>query len=326
MRGMNDAALVRMAGTVLEIEAAAIRALLPRLDAGFVAACKLLLACRGRAVVTGIGKSGHIAHKVAATFASTGTPAFYLHPAEALHGDLGMITAGDVVVAFSNSGESAELVSLLPDIRRRGSKLLALTGNRNSTLAQEADVHLDTSVEREACPLGLAPTASTTAALAMGDALAIALLESRGFTSEDFARAHPGGRLGKRLWLRVSEVMHSGSDLPCVGLDAGLGEAIVEMTAKRLGMCAIVDEQRRLCGVITDGDLRRALDHGGHLRQTTLAAVMNRDPKTIAPQALAAEAAALMQEYHIQGLLVTEPDGRLIGAFNFQDLLQSGVV
>ncbi len=326
MGRMNDAALVRMAGTVLEIEAEAIRSLLPRLDTQFVAACRLLLDCHGRTVVTGIGKSGHIARKVAATFASTGTPAFYLHPAEARHGDLGMITAGDVIVAFSNSGESEELVRLLPEIRRLGHKLIALTGNRNSTLAREADVHLDTGVEREACPLGLAPTASTTAALAMGDALAIALLESRGFTSEDFARAHPGGRIGKRLWLRVSDVMHSGGDLPQVGLEAGLGAAIVEMTAKRLGMCAIVDEHRRLCGVITDGDLRRALDRGGHLRHTAIAAVMNAAPKTIAPQAMAAEAAAMMQEYRIPGLLVTEPDGRLIGAFNFQDLLQSGVV
>ena len=323
---MNPQTIRALARGVLETEADAVRALLARIDEQFIAACACLLACRGRVVVTGIGKSGHIARKIAATLASTGTPAFYMHPAEAHHGDMGMITADDVVLAFSNSGTTEEITRLLPLIKRLGSKLVALTGAPGSLLAGEADHHIDVSVAKEACPLGLAPTASTTAALAMGDALAIALLESRGFTHEDFARSHPGGRLGKRLLLRIRDIMHGGDQVPRIMADATVSEAIVEISRKRLGLCAVVDGSDQVLGIFTDGDLRRALDSDHNPRATRVGDVMTRSAKTIDADALAAEAVELMQRHKIQGLLVTDSQGRLVGALNFHDLLQSGVV
>lgn len=319
-------ALLARAREVLETEAAAILALRERLDTAFVAACRCILACDGHLIVTGMGKSGHVGRKLAATLASTGTPAFFVHPAEASHGDLGMIRSGDLIVALSNSGETAELVALLPVIKRLGVVLIAMTGNPASSLARHADVHLDSSVDREACPLGLAPTASTSAQLALGDALAIALLEARGFTAEDFARSHPGGTLGKRLLLHISDVMHTGDALPTVGPDQTVSEAIVEMTRGRLGLCAVVDADRRVLGVLTDGDLRRGLDSIGDLRKTPVGALMTTNPQTIGPGELAASAVELMQKRRIQGLLVVDSDQRLVGALNFQDLLQAGVV
>jgi len=318
--------LLAHAREVLATEAAAIAALSARLDNRFVEACRMVLRCDGHLIVTGMGKSGHIGHKLAATLASTGTPAFFVHPAEAGHGDLGMIRNGDLVVALSNSGETSELLALLPVIKRLGIGLIALTGNPESTLARHADVHLDTSVDREACPLGLAPTASTSAQLAMGDALAIALLDARGFTAEDFARSHPGGTLGKRLLLHISDVMHSGEDVPMVGPEQTVSEALVVMTRGRLGMCAIIDGERRAVGVLTDGDLRRGLDDVGDIRTTPVRKLMTPDPQTITPGELAASAVELMQARRIQGLLVVDDDRRLVGALNFQDLLQAGVV
>ena len=322
----DDRTLLSRAREVLETEAAAILALRERLDASFVAACRRILACDGHLIVTGMGKSGHVGRKLAATLASTGTPAFFVHPAEASHGDLGMIRNGDLIVALSNSGETAELVALLPVIKRLGVVLIAMTGNPSSTLARHADVHLDSSVDREACPLGLAPTASTSAQLALGDALAIALLDARGFTAEDFARSHPGGALGKRLLLHIGDVMHGGDDLPTVGPDRTVSEAIGAITRGRLGLCAVIDEQRRVLGILTDGDLRRGLDSIGDLRKTPVGALMTPEPQTIGPGELAASAVELMQKRRIQGLLVVDEDGRLVGALNFQDLLQAGVV
>src|SRR5687768_13970073 len=267
---------------VFEIEAQALTAVAARLDGDFSAACRLMLETRGRVVCTGMGKSGHIARKIAATLASTGTPSFYVHPGEAAHGDLGMITDADAVLALSYSGESDEILLLLPVLRRQGNKLVAMTGRPNSSLAREADVHLDVSVPAEACPLDLAPTSSTTASLAMGDALAVALLEARGFTADDFARSHPAGALGRRLLLHISDVMHAGADVPRVGADATLSEALVEMSHKRLGMTAIVDGEGRLLGLFTDGDLRRALDVSNvDVRNTRIADVMTRSPRTI---------------------------------------------
>ena len=260
---LDTAAIVRSGRTVIATEAAAIRALEPRIGPEFIEACRLILGCQGRLVVTGMGKSGHIARKIAATLASTGTPSFYVHPGEASHGDLGMILPQDVVLALSNSGETDEVLFILPVIKRQGIPLIAITGNPNSSLADQADVHLDASISSEACPLGLAPTASTTAALVMGDALAIALLEARGFTSEDFARSHPAGSLGRRLLLHISDVMHTGDGIPAVSPNASLTEALMEMTRKHLGMTAVVDADRHLLGVFTDGDLRRALDDDG---------------------------------------------------------------
>lgn len=319
-------ALLARAREVLETEAAAIHALAGRLDGAFVNACQLILACDGHLIVTGMGKSGHIGHKLAATLASTGTPAFFVHPAEASHGDLGMIRAGDVIVALSNSGETAEVVKLLPVIKRIGVGMVAMTGNAESSLARHADVHLDTSVNREACPLGLAPTASTSAQLAMGDALALALLEARGFTADDFARSHPGGTLGKRLLLHIADVMHNETDLPVIAPDQTVSEAIVIMTRGRLGLCAVVDGDRRVAGIFTDGDLRRGLDGSGDIRTTPVRDLMTAHPQTIGPNALAASAVELMQARRIQGLLVVDEEQRLIGALNFQDLLQAGVV
>jgi arabinose-5-phosphate isomerase len=324
---LDPDAIARSARTVIATEAAAIRALEPRVDHRFVEACRLILGCRGRLVVSGMGKSGHIARKMAATFASTGTPSFFVHPGEASHGDLGMILPGDVVLALSNSGETDELLFILPVIKRQSIPLIAITGNPKSSLAHQADVHLDASISSEACPLGLAPTASTTAALVMGDALAIALLEARGFTAEDFARSHPAGSLGRRLLLHISDVMHAGEDIPCVAPDASLTEALVEMSRKHLGMTAVVDADRHLLGVFTDGDLRRALDDEGvDLRGARVAELMHRQPKTIGADKLAIEAAQLMEKHQINALLVVDPDGRVQGALNIHDLLRARVV
>ncbi|MCL6619873.1 KpsF/GutQ family sugar-phosphate isomerase [Thermomonas hydrothermalis] len=312
---------------VLAIEADALGAVAARIGAEFEAACRIMLDCRGRVVCTGMGKSGHVARKIAATLASTGTPAFFMHPGEAAHGDLGMVTDSDVLLALSYSGESDEILLLLPALRRQGNRIIAMTGRAGSTLAREADVHLDVAVPLEACPLQLAPTSSTTAALALGDALAVALLEARGFTAADFARSHPAGALGRRLLLHIADVMHTGDAVPRVPPDATLSAALVEMSSKRLGMTAIVDAQDRLLGVYTDGDLRRTLnDPGIDLRRVRIGEVMTRAPRTITPDALATEAAQLMEAHKIQGLLVTDHDGRLVGALNIHDLLRARVV
>src|SRR5687767_9123301 len=312
---------------VIEIETRGLDAIAARIDGAFTEACQAMLACRGRVVCSGMGKSGHVARKIAATLASTGTPAFYVHPGEAAHGDLGMITDADVVLALSYSGESDEILLLLPVLRRQGNKLIAMTGRPGSSLAREADVHLDVSVPAEACPLDLAPTSSTTASLAMGDALAVALLEARGFTADDFARSHPAGALGRRLLLHISDVMHAGADVPRVGADATLSEALVEMSHKRLGMTAIVDGEGRLLGLFTDGDLRGALDDSNvDVRNTRIADVMTRSPRTIGSDALAVEAAQLMEAHKIGGLLVIDADQRVVGALNIHDLLRARVV
>ena len=323
---MNRTAIQALARAVIETEAGAVAGLLQRIDDGFLAACDLMLGCSSRVVVIGVGKSGHVGGKIAATLASTGTPAFFVHPAEASHGDLGMIVPGDVVLALSNSGETEEVNLILPLLKRIGVKVIAMTGNPASTLAQHADAHVDVSVEKEACPLGLAPTSSTTAALVMGDALAISLLETRGFTREDFARSHPAGQLGRRLLLHISDVMHEGDEIPSVPEDASISQAIVEMTAKRLGMTAITGADGRVTGVYTDGDLRRTLDAALDPHATPVRQVMTRGGKHIAPDALAIEAVHLMQKHAIQGLLVIDDAGRLVGALNFQDLLKAGVV
>jgi arabinose-5-phosphate isomerase len=311
---------------VIDTEAEAVAALRERIDDGFARACQYLLGCRGRVVVSGMGKSGHIGGKIAATLASTGTPAFFVHPGEASHGDLGMITSQDVVLALSNSGETDELVNILPLIKRLGVPLVTMTGNPRSSLAEAADVNLDVSVAREACPLGLAPTSSTTAALVMGDALAVALLEARGFTAEDFARSHPGGRLGRRLLLHVADVMHRGERVPAVRGDVPLREALVEMSRQGLGMTAVVDADRRVIGIFTDGDLRRTLDRGIDVRAVRVDAVMIAHPVTANAELLAAEALALMESRKINALLVTDADGRLVGALNMHDLLRARVV
>lgn len=325
MKNTDPQKILQNARRVLAIEAEAIVALAEQLDGAFHEACLLIDACRGRLIVTGMGKSGHIARKIAATMASTGTPAFFVHPGEAAHGDLGMITSQDVVLALSNSGESDELVTLLPSLSRLGVPLIAMTGNPQSTLAREAAVHLYAGVEQEACPLNLAPTASTTAALALGDALAVALLESRGFGSEDFALSHPGGSLGRRLLVHVRDVMHDGERLPVVGGDVMLKDALLEMTRKGLGMTAVVDAEGGLCGVLTDGDLRRALDRDIDVRVAGVAEVMTPNPVTIDASRLAAEAAQIMETRRINGLLVL--DGKkLAGALNMHDLLRARVV
>lgn len=326
--GVLDEARVRAAGRkVVAIESRAIAALEDRIDDAFIAACRLLIACRGRVVVSGIGKSGHIARKIAATLASTGTPAFFVHPAEASHGDLGMITAKDLVLALSNSGETDELLTILPVVKRKGVPLVAMTGKLGSTLARLADVHLDVSVDEEACPLNLAPTASTSAALVMGDALAIALLEARGFTADDFAASHPAGQLGRRLLVHIADVMHSGPEVPEVLDSATVAEAMVEMTRKNLGMTAIVDHNRHLLGVFTDGDLRRILDDVGlDLRTTPVRQVMTPGGKSISADRLAIEAARLMEHHKVSALLVTDAAGRLVGALNFHDLLRARVI
>jgi len=324
---LDPAALRRSAETVIDTEARAIDVLKGRINDSFLHACQLMFECPGRIVVSGMGKSGHIARKIAATLASTGTPAFFVHPGEASHGDLGMITQKDVVLALSNSGETDELLTILPVIKRQGIPLIAMTGDADSSLATMCDVHLDVSVPAEACPLGLAPTASTTAALVMGDALAIALLEARGFTDEDFARSHPAGQLGRRLLLHISDIMHTGDQIPSVGADASLSGTLMEMTRKGLGMTAIVDAERRLLGVFTDGDLRRALDNKNvDLRTTPVTALMTARPKTISGDKLAIEAARLMEAHKIHALLVVDGDNHVVGALNIHDLLRARVV
>ena len=310
---------------VLSIEAAAIENIARRLDAPFSEACALMLACTGRIVVTGMGKSGHVARKIAATMSSTGSPALFLHPAEAAHGDLGMITPQDVVLALSYSGESDELLTILPSLKRIGVPLIAMTGNGKSTLAREAHVWLDSAVEQEACPLNLAPTASTTVALALGDALAVAMLEERDFSAEDFAHSHPGGSLGRRLLVRVSDVMRQGDELPTVHLNTPLRDALMEISRKGLGMTAVLDDQNKLAGVFTDGDLRRALDRGVDVHHTRVLEVMTPNPITIEAGKLAAEAVRIMEERRIGALLVTD-GGKLTGALNMHDLLRARVV
>lgn len=322
----SSAALIASGRRTLAIESRAVANLQARIDDTFVRACQLCLAASGRVVVTGLGKSGHIGSKIAATLASTGTPAFFLHATEASHGDLGMVARGDVVIAISNSGETAELVSLLPHLRRLGTPVIAMTGRLASTLARESEVNLDVGVEEEACPLNLAPTASTTATLAMGDALATALLEARGFTEQDFARSHPGGALGRKLLLHVEDVMRRGDELPRVAPDVPLAQGLMEMSRKGLGLTAVVGDDDALLGVFTDGDLRRVLDRGLDLRATPVSAVMIRAPRVIGPRALAADAVNLMQEHRITALLVTNEAGRLVGALNIHDLLRAGVV
>jgi len=326
-RPADDDKLQQLGRAVLETEAQAVAALAGRIDAGFARACRHMLACEGRIVVTGMGKSGHIGAKIAATLASTGSPAFFVHPGEASHGDLGMITARDVVLALSNSGETDELLTILPLIKRLGIALISLTGNPRSRLARAADVNLDVSVEREACPLGLAPTASTTATLAMGDALAVALLEARGFTAEDFALSHPAGSLGRRLLLRIEDIMHTGESIPRVGAEASLRDALLEMTRKGLGMTSVVDDSGRIIGIFTDGDLRRLLDHGEvAIAGMQVAEVMSRGCTTIRADLLAAEALRIMDEKRINALPVVDGDGVLCGAINMHDLLRAGVV
>ncbi|HIX62724.1 MAG TPA: KpsF/GutQ family sugar-phosphate isomerase [Candidatus Halomonas stercoripullorum] len=310
----------------LKIEQQAIAALAERLDDHFDHACELLLACQGRVVVTGMGKSGHIAGKIAATLASTGTPAFFVHPGEASHGDLGMVTPGDVVLALSNSGETAEVTALLPLLKRLGTPLISMTGRPGSTLARHADAHLNAGVAREACPLDLAPTASTTAALALGDALAVALLETRGFTAEDFARSHPGGSLGKRLLLRVGDLMHEGERLPIVPLGSSLRDALLEITRQGLGFTCVVDERNLLIGVYTDGDLRRTLDQHHDLSSLKVDDVMTRPGKRTTPDVLAAEAVRLMEDNRITALAVVNAEGQPVGALHMHDLLRSGVI
>lgn len=323
---IDPAALQATARRVLEIERDALDALLPRIDAGFAEACRLLLGCRGRVVVTGMGKSGHIGGKIAATLASTGTPSFFVHPGEASHGDLGMITRDDAVIAISNSGETSEVLTILPLIKRMGVPLVSMTGRPASTLAKAADVHLDVSVDQEACPLNLAPTASTTATLAMGDALAVALLEARGFTPEDFALSHPGGTLGRRLLLKVADLMHGGDRIPKVPADASLSAALLEMTQKGLGMTAIVDEADRVLGIFTDGDLRRVLDANLDVRTARIADVMTRGGRHIGASQLAAEAVHLMEKHRITVLMVLDADRHVQGVLHMHDLLRAGVV
>ncbi len=318
--------LLALAAGVLDIESRAVDQLKSRLDDSFTAACQLCLDTVGRVVVTGMGKSGHIGGKIAATLASTGTPSFFMHPAEASHGDLGMITASDTLLAVSYSGETEEVVTILPMVKRMGAKLISMTGKPGSTLANAADVHLDVSVSKEACPLDLAPTASTTATLAMGDALAVALLESRGFTEEDFALSHPSGSLGKRLLLRVEDVMHAGDQVPAVGSEVSLSEGLMEMTQKRLGMTAIVDGDCRLLGIFTDGDLRRAMDAEWNVHETKMSEVMHHDCVTVRPDTMAAEAVHLLEENKITALLVEDENGVLVGALNIHDLFRAGVM
>ena len=318
--------LITLAGEVLAIESRAVETLGSRLDQKFVDACNMCLDIPGRIVVTGMGKSGHISGKIAATLASTGTPAFFVHPGEASHGDLGMITAQDLLLAVSYSGETDEIITILPLVKRMGARLVTMTGNPNSTLAKAADVHLDVSVAEEACPLNLAPTASTTATLAMGDALAVALLKSRGFTAEDFAMSHPSGSLGKRLLLRVADVMRTDDAVPSVTPDVMLSGGLMEMTEKGLGMTAIVDANMNILGIFTDGDLRRALDAGVDVHKTAISSVMHSECKTTSDDVLAAEAVHLMEENKITSLLVADDENRLVGALNIHDLFRAGIM
>ena len=311
---------------VIQVEAQAVAALERRINGSFVAACKLMLACRGRVVVIGMGKSGHIAGKIAATLASTGTPAFFVHPGEASHGDLGMITRQDVVLALSNSGETEEIVKILPLIKRLDVPFIALTGNPDSTLAAFATTHINVGVAQEACPLGLAPTSSTTAALVMGDALAVSLLEARGFTRDDFALSHPGGILGKRLLLHVGDIMHTGVEMPLVHKSALVRDALLEMTAKKLGMTAIIEDDNRLVGIFTDGDLRRMLNNNLDVHQTLISEVMTANCSVVGAAALAAEAMQIMERKKINALIVVDAENRVLGAINMHDLIRAGIV
>ena len=315
-----------LAREVLKIEAAAVLALTRSVDASFMHALNIILSCKGRVIVSGMGKSGHIARKSAATFSSTGTPAYFVHPAEASHGDLGMIAAQDVFVALSYSGESQELLTIVPIIKRQGARLISLTGNARSSLAEVADAHLNIAVEKEACPLGLAPTASTTAALALGDALAVALLDANGFGKDDFARSHPGGSLGRRLLTHVRDIMHTGSEIPAVNKNATLAEAVLEISRKGLGMTAIVDDAERVMGIYTDGDLRRTFEKRIDFTVTAISAVMSRSPRSIMPSALAAEAVQIMEQHNISQMLVVDADNKLVGALNMHDLLRAKVM
>lgn len=325
MMKLNPENTRSLALAVLETEAGSVAALAKRIDAAFLSACQFILDCRGRVVVLGMGKSGHIGGKLAATLASTGTPAFFVHPGEASHGDLGMITREDAVIALSNSGETDEILTILPLIRRLGVPLIALTGNPGSRLAREASVHIDVSVEREACPLGLAPTSSTTATLAMGDALAIAVLDARGFTADDFARSHPGGRLGRRLLIHVADIMRRGDAIPRIHAEALLRDALLEISRKGLGMVIIDTAKGRVQGIFTDGDLRRALDRGLDIHHLTIGEVMTPGGLTARPDWLAVEALEMMENHHVNALPVVDEDARLIGAINMHDLLHAGV-
>ncbi len=317
--------LIAAGRRALDIEQRAIAALAPRLGASFAQACHICLACRGRVIVTGLGKSGHVAGKIAATLASTGTPSFFVHAAEASHGDIGMITRDDVLLAISNSGETAEVLVLIPHLSRLGVPIIVMTGNAKSNLARTATVHLDVSVDEEACPLNLAPTASTTATLALGDALAVALLEARGFSSEDFARSHPGGALGRKLLLHVADIMRTGDALPVVSPQVPLAEGLVVMSKKGLGMCVVVENGRAL-GVFTDGDLRRALDAKADIHRTTMREIMTSPFKSIRAGELAAEGAHIMEKHRITALPVIDEKGALVGALNVHDLLRAGVL
>jgi len=323
---IDKAKLSALAHAVIDTEIEAVKALHERINDDFMQACEFMLHCQGRVVVIGMGKSGHIGSKLAATLASTGTPAFFVHPGEASHGDLGMITDKDVVLALSNSGETSEILTILPLIKRLGIPFIAMTGRPESTLATCATAHIDVSVANEACPLGLAPTSSTTAALVMGDALAVALLETRGFTAEDFARSHPGGLLGRRLLLRVSDIMHTGDAIPTIDEEALISQALIEMSNKGLGMTAVVDDQYRILGVFTDGDLRRVLSQEINIHTEKLSAFMTRECKTGRADMLAAEALELMQRYKINALLIENEHQQLCGAINMHDLLRAGVV
>lgn len=315
-----------LAREVLSIEAAAVLALAQRIDETFLRALNIILSCEGRVIVSGMGKSGHIARKIASTLSSTGTPAYFVHPAEASHGDLGMITADDVFIALSYSGESEELLTIVPVIKRQGARLISLTGNPQSSLGLAADAHLNAAVDKEACPMGLAPTASTTAALALGDALAVALLDAKGFGEEDFARSHPGGNLGRRLLTHVRDIMHTGKEIPAVGHDALLSDAVLEISRKRLGMTAIVDDAQRVLGIYTDGDLRRTLEKRLDFTTTPISTVMSRNPRTIAPDALAAEVVQIMELHNINQMLVVDAGNKLVGALNVHDLLRAKVI
>ena len=317
---------LELAQRVLAIEADAVRALIERLDERFLAAVTLVLACRGRVIVSGIGKSGHVARKIASTLSSTGTPAYFVHPAEASHGDLGMVQPDDVLIGLSNSGESEELLAIVPLLKRRGARLIAMTGNANSTLAREADVHLDAGVAQEACPLNLAPTASTTAALALGDALAVALLDARGFSADDFARSHPGGTLGRRLLTHVSDAMRKGADVPSVDEGATLKDALLEMTRGRMGMTAVLDRERRVRGIFTDGDLRRTIDRIGDFSIAKVADVMSANPRVVVADDLAVEAVRIMEQHKVNQLLVVDGAGVLVGALNMHDLFRAKVL
>jgi len=315
-----------LAREVLRIEADAVQMLAARLDENFLRALDVILCCKGRVIVSGMGKSGHIARKIAATMSSTGTPAYFVHPGEASHGDLGMITSEDVIIALSYSGESQELMTIVPVIKRQGARLVSMTGNPLSSLAMAADVHLNAAVDKEACPMGLAPTASTTAALALGDALAVALLDAKGFGAEDFARSHPGGSLGRRLLTRVRDIMRSGERLPMVHEDALLSDAIMEISRKGVGMTAIVDAGQRVLGIYTDGDLRRTLAKKFDFNATPVRSVMSADPRCIGPDALAAEAVQVMEQYNISQMLVVDEQHKLVGALNMHDLLHAKVI